>query len=1293
MLNGFSKYKTWYTAALLIAAAAAYGIFEILSKEKLSPEKQAILVEQAVQSARTNFEVFEQRFASQSRELANYLQEQIAENTPNELLFDALSGYYDFWGISIFRENELWLWSGFAENNFASQLDSAGQFVDVRQRDNVTYLFSQTAFYLTQDDTSHRYDVITTRKIRQYNLLPIGKMVELNPQDLFNSDYDYPINYSFLDTVTRPIQYSNILATQSVDSVGIVYALESDSAIYLQANAGRHSLYQNLFAAMFIVLGLLLMFSFSGKLAFWESLLLRLFSIVVAWLLLANLDFMLVLNLFGGNLQASALNNFNLIYKYGLNTLFIMMVTLTTFNSLLSRLNQSAEDTNGNNRVNPVTAFFQGLASALLILFYILNTYRFFVESDISVMDLHLLPPAGTLIIFIASGIFGLSLITLLCFTAWYVLAYSRLRWWLNLCITAIGFAAGMFIMYYFNIAEQELNWIIYACGLFFFVIIIFSSVLHFSPRVLQQVSRLRLMLLLSYITVCLSYFSIYMGYSERLDNRMLAAAQSFIIEEATEAERITRTVLTDLELALRGLTLQDMELRPDYVKSHFVQQTQQLISDEWESFSISTQLIDNSGTILSEYSSDLDSPAWTKAFNMFSLLIPFEEERIRLENLRPVIRERPLNESNANYSSFRRGWIPLHDFSDSQKRVGWILCSVYRERPQFNKPLRAMMAAQNNDNLSSSINVTEFIKGNAARKTIVGIPLELPGYNRLPEPVESRLRGDSIFFQTSQFGEETLRELFVASGNEQVVRAATTHIGLNNHLFAALRFFFSILISASIFFSVLVWRRDFDLLRANRHFRDRLIDRLILASLLCLILLTTTSYYTINQQNEKNVRSELLDKLNNLAEALTLRQAGNGEPSLEELSSALDSDASIYRNNELDISTTTQIYGQHLLPAMLPWDVYHSIYTKGSKQETRKVVLGNQELLIGFQPWVDQNNAIAGVASIPTFLQAPKFNEQILSTTSYLLGFYVLIFGLFIAATAFITAQLTTPLHALRQGLKKISGGDLETLLPVQSKDEIGSLTNAYNIMVYRLKELQQELSRAEREAAWKEMAQQVAHEIKNPLTPMKLNLQHLERQLKAKNPDMESLKPAIEKIAANMIEQIESLNKIASDFSSFARPIQHTFEPINLNKIMESIQELYSQDDEGRVHIRFIRDAETIIVQGAKDELRRALINLVKNAYEAMPNGGEIVLHSGLDRDNNEAVFSVQDNGDGIPETDKSNIFEPNFSTKTSGTGLGLAITKKIIEEHSGSIQFSSEKGSGTIFIIRLPLSGKYK
>jgi nitrogen fixation/metabolism regulation signal transduction histidine kinase len=343
-----------------------------------------------------------------------------------------------------------------------------------------------------------------------------------------------------------------------------------------------------------------------------------------------------------------------------------------------------------------------------------------------------------------------------------------------------------------------------------------------------------------------------------------------------------------------------------------------------------------------------------------------------------------------------------------------------------------------------------------------------------------------------------------------------------------------------------------------------------------------------------------------------------------------------------------------------MPYPVYSDLFLDQKRTSIARVTLGGQGLLIGYRTILSNDGDPIAAIAIPTFVQSPKFNQQLLQTTSYLIILYLIVFGLFIIATTLISRQLTRPLMYIQEGLNKISKGDLDATLPATRNDEIGSLAIAYNQMAERLKELQKELAEFEREEAWKEMAQQVAHEIKNPLTPMKLNIQHLERQLASGNYTVEELKEKIKAITRNLTEQIQSLSNIASDFSKFSQPIEEEdFTAVEINPLLHSAANLYSSDN--KMTINITSNGSSDIVYGVKDELQRVFINLIKNAREAITTNGVINLK--IYRRAESIFIEIEDNGQGIREKDKAKIFVPNFSTKSSGTGLGLAICKKVI------------------------------
>lgn len=1283
--------KTWLFAFLLALVALAYGIFEVWAEHDYPPEEERKqLADQALDEAYQNFEDQQKVFLSQSQDFTSLIVEII--NSSDEDIQQAIEeaeDRYNFWGFSVFKDRELWVWSEFGPNQmpegiFPESKNTYQPNIGLERNNNVTFLSFRSTLDMGKADSTD-YHIFTRRKVEQKNILPIGDNSELSASRLFQSQSSYPVHFSFFEPPPEQPLNTRILSTQNSDSVGLAYTLSSDYQQYQEQQENQYFIYRAIFYALIIVLFTLFLLSVSQELTPWNSLFLKLAAIISAWLFFANIEYGVGWIQIFDFLNQSDYRSFQELITYSIHSFFIFLLALVSFKPLTS------SEVQLKNYTLPVKITFYvifGALGAFLFFFLLIETYTLLSEAPIPVLDLEVFPSTVTLIFYFASGLFGISASLVLILFGWFLVRQSS-SITRSLVSMILGFSLATVLMFLMVPSFSKQDWIIYLGSIFFLIVLVFIFISHRDPTFFNNASRLRLLLLFSYFSVSLTYVAIYKGYSDKLNEQMNDAAQLFISEEESQAEQITQNLLTNLEQSLSGLTQNDLLERPDFVESLFIQQTQQHISAEWERFSISTQLVNNSGEIIGEYSSNLNSPAWTKAFNMFSLIIPFEAEQIRIQNLRPIIRERPLNEANTNYSSFRRGWIPLYE-RNNETRIGWILTSVYRERPQFEKPLRAVIASENSEDWNTTINITEYINGRSARTNILGPPLELPSNLRLPDELISKIQEDSTLYRVIHEADLNIREFFIANSDEQIIRAATSHPGFDNHLFSMIRFFFCVLGVGFILFGLLFWRKEFNIFGQSKRFRDRLIDRFILASLFCLMALMTTTYYAISSQTQKSIQDQLLNKLSNLTEAITLYESESNESSeipLSQLTSTLDADAALYRNQVLALSTTTQIYSQHLLPRLLPWDVYNSIMERGNRQVTRIITLGDLQLLIGYQPWLNEENEIAGIVAIPTFLNAPKFNEQLLSTTSYLLGLYVIIFGLFILGAALISTQLTSPLEALRDGLKKITGGDLETTLPVRSKDEIGSLTNAYNVMVYRLKDLQDELARAEREAAWKEMAQQVAHEIKNPLTPMKLNLQHLERQLKASKEDFAEMKPKIEKIAANMIEQIESLNQIASDFSKFAKPTEQEFKEVEVNELVRAIADLY--EPEQRLTVKTNLYKRKLWISGVKDELRRVLINLVKNAHEAMPKGGTVTLVTSLQKEM--VSISIKDNGEGIPKESRDHIFVPNFSTKSSGTGLGLAITKKIIQEHNGEISFTSVSGEGTTFIIHLPLLKK--
>ena len=308
---------------------------------------------------------------------------------------------------------------------------------------------------------------------------------------------------------------------------------------------------------------------------------------------------------------------------------------------------------------------------------------------------------------------------------------------------------------------------------------------------------------------------------------------------------------------------------------------------------------------------------------------------------------------------------------------------------------------------------------------------------------------------------------------------------------------------------------------------------------------------------------------------------------------------------------------------------------------------------------------------------------DNILDFLSTILNAYIFLFLIAGAIAITIANSITQPLTKLADKLKRFKLGKSNEQLEWKSNDEIGTLIDEYNNLTQELEDSVNLLAKTERDIAWREMAKQVAHEIKNPLTPMKLNIQYLERITK-ENP--ERAHEMIPRISSSLIEQIDNLSQIAGEFSNFAAMPQATNEKISLNEIVETIHDLFRKRDD--MDINMIEPIDDLYIFADKNHLVRILNNLLKNAIQAIPDDRRGKIEIELKRQDNDAVIRISDNGTGIPDHMKDKVFTPNFTTKSSGTGLGLAIAANMVDSFNGRIYFETRPGKGTDFFVSIPL-----
>lgn len=343
--------------------------------------------------------------------------------------------------------------------------------------------------------------------------------------------------------------------------------------------------------------------------------------------------------------------------------------------------------------------------------------------------------------------------------------------------------------------------------------------------------------------------------------------------------------------------------------------------------------------------------------------------------------------------------------------------------------------------------------------------------------------------------------------------------------------------------------------------------------------------------------------------------------------------------------------------------------------------VMNDEELISSYTYITDNKFKPIGILNLQYYPDNTFQNKELTEFLSRLSAVYFVMLLIAIITAYFISSYITGPLQKVSEKISqtRLSKNNQKIIIE-NTSEEIGNLIHSYNLMVDALEESADKLAKSEREHAWREMAKQVAHEIKNPLTPMRLSLQSFEQKFDPKDP---KIKEKVSDLSKIMIQQIDLMSSIASAFSDFAKmPTQHK-EPIDLVKVIKRSVEIFTEP-----YIHFESDLDHLEIELDKNQLTRVVTNLLNNALYAVQDIDNPFVVVKVARDIDTIKITVADNGKGIEDDLKDKVFEPKFTTKSSGMGLGLPMVKNIIETYKGTISFTSETSKGSTFIITLPI-----
>ena len=553
--------------------------------------------------------------------------------------------------------------------------------------------------------------------------------------------------------------------------------------------------------------------------------------------------------------------------------------------------------------------------------------------------------------------------------------------------------------------------------------------------------------------------------------------------------------------------------------------------------------------------------------------------------------------------------------------------------------------------------------------------------------------RGEHGFYETNKWehfilsGKETAKQIVVSVRQEGFFEPMATF----SYFFILLSFLLSFF---WIGLKVFERRKSDDDARISFRTKLQLALMIVVAFAFIVIGWVTVSfierqyetYYT--ERFSKKVKS-ILTGLEYIVQSPSATLLNNSDAirfEASKLSEINNIDVNIYdKGGKLINSTRPEIFQQGLVSRNINPVAFHKLLFDRENQVILNEHIGDFSFSSFYIPLRNKEREVLGYLHIPYLQKSQDIHQEVASFLITILNVYAFLLLCAGIVSFFIAKSITKPLQFISEKLKELNLQQTNEPIQWASNDEIGKLIGEYNKMIVQLERSAKQLAKTERESAWREMARQIAHEIKNPLTPMKLSIQYLQRAIDEHNPNVAEM---AKKVNRTLIEQIDNLSAIATAFSSFAQMPKPNYEFVDINQMLSDIVALFEK--ESGCEVSFSPANKDVSVNADRNQLISVFNNLIKNAIQSTDERTEGKVDVSVEKSMDSVTIAVKDNGKGIPEEQFEKVFVPNFTTKTSGTGLGLAISKQIIENLNGTIGFDSIEGEGTIFTVTLP-SGK--